>query len=339
MIASRPLASHRTAAGAERILFVYDRDFSTFIERDWNIVQAAFPKARLFRFGGFGDTWSLRKALQTADLCLAWFGSRHALAAAELKPKRTALVIVAGGFDVARVAEIGYGAFVRGFRGALGRRMFGRADRVFAVSEFTARAAKTNAGVPTERIRTIFHGFDAADWPLGNESRSLDAVTITTLDPVVKGLDLVFGAADAHPTRRFEVIGPLVARASSRIAAPKPDNVHFTGPLYGDELKQRLAKAKVYLQPSRHESFGCAVAEAMLTGCIPVVTLAGALPEVVGDAGFYADATPTAVARALEAAWAAPESARAAARARIDDLFPLDRYAARLVENLRELLD
>ena len=47
------------------------------------------------------------------------------------------------------------------------------------------------------------------------------------------------------------------------------------------------------------------LAEAMLAGCIPVVTRAGALPELVGDTGVYIDAPePSEIAagvkRALE---------------------------------------
>jgi len=333
-------AASPDARGGKRILFLYDRDFSSFIERDWNIVKQAFPASVLFCFSGFGDTWRLRAALQSADLCLTWFGARQALAAAHLMPRGKPLVVVAGGFDVARVPAIGYGNFAHPLRAALARRLFRRADRVLAVSEFTAHSAEVNAGMPPERMRVIFHGFDLAAWPEAEGPRPLDAATVMALDPLVKGLDLVFGAAATHPARRFEVIGPLSRRALGRVKVPRPDNVVITGPLYGGDLKAVFARTNVYLQPSRHESFGCAMAEAMLTGCIPVVTRAGALPEVVGDAGFYADElTPAAVARALERAWAAPDAARGAARAQIANLFPLDRYAERLVGCLRELLD
>ncbi|HSG00430.1 MAG TPA: glycosyltransferase family 4 protein, partial [Vicinamibacterales bacterium] len=313
MTARSPDAALSDPANAKRILFVYDRAFSTFIERDWKITARAWPRSELFCYRGFRDVGRLHSALQSADLCLAWFGARQALAAAYVKPPHTPLVIVAGGYDVARLPEIGYGTFAHPFRAALGRRLFGSADRVLAVSEFTACAARENAGVPPERVRVIHHGFDAEAWPMATGPRTLDAVTVAGEDPMVKGIDLLFGAASAHPERRFEVIGPMRAGALGRLGLKPPENVTLTGPLYGAELKGRLAAARVYLQPSRHESFGCAVAEAMLTGCVPVVTRSSALPEVVGDAGFYADElTPASVARALEQAWAAPEEARAA---------------------------
>jgi glycosyltransferase involved in cell wall biosynthesis len=47
-----------------------------------------------------------------------------------------------------------------------------------------------------------------------------------------------------------------------------------------------LNGSKYYLQLSYREGFGVAVIEAMACGCVPVVTDRGALPEVVGDAGY-----------------------------------------------------
>ena len=58
------------------------------------------------------------------------------------------------------------------------------------------------------------------------------------------------------------------------------------------------------------------------------MTRAGALPEVVGDAGVYAaSADPGALATAIEHALAAGASLGEAARARTAQRFPLDRRA------------
>jgi glycosyltransferase involved in cell wall biosynthesis len=64
----------------------------------------------------------------------------------------------------------------------------------------------------------------------------------------------------------------------------------------------------------------------MSAGCIPVVTRAGSRPEVVGDAGAYADSTdPQALAAAVRRGLGLGEETRRRARARVVEQFPLER--------------
>jgi glycosyltransferase involved in cell wall biosynthesis len=99
-----------------------------------------------------------------------------------------------------------------------------------------------------------------------------------------------------------------------------------------------MLQRAVYVQLSAYESFGMALAEAMQCGCVPVVTRRGALPEVVGDAGWYVPyGDPDAAARAIREALDAPAAASRAARRRIIDHFPLDKRQHALVDALRAL--
>ena len=93
--------------------------------------------------------------------------------------------------------------------------------------------------------------------------------------------------------------------------------MRLTGYLSDDELDALFRSAAVYVQASLHEGFGLSLAEAMLAGAVPVVTAAGALPEVVGDTGVtIAEPTPEASPRASSDALAlGPEAARRRARA------------------------
>jgi glycosyltransferase involved in cell wall biosynthesis len=105
------------------------------------------------------------------------------------------------------------------------------------------------------------------------------------------------------------------------------------------ELVEAYRRAKVVVQASYHEGFGCALAEAMSFGCVPVVTRRGALPEVVGDTGYYVEygdvqALGSAIAKALEdwdKAFAASKRARA--------LFTIDERRKRLFELVETLAD
>jgi len=48
------------------------------------------------------------------------------------------------------------------------------------------------------------------------------------------------------------------------------------------DLQRLFRRAQLIVAPSRFETFGLAVLEAMAAGAAPVVTRAGALPELVG---------------------------------------------------------
>ena len=95
----------------------------------------------------------------------------------------------------------------------------------------------------------------------------------------------------------------------------------------------------MYVQVSAHEGFGCALAEAMLCGCVPVVTDRGAIPEVVGETGFYVkyDSPRETAARILEGTGSS-ELASRVARDRISRLFPLEKRREALVNAVHEAL-
>jgi len=87
---------------------------------------------------------------------------------------------------------------------------------------------------------------------------------------------------------------------------------------------------------SHHESFGCSLAEAMLCECVPVVSQRTAIPEVVGDCGFYVDElTPEAVSVAIRKALDCDLGKNA--RRRIEKLFPLEKRRSELLKALDKL--
>jgi glycosyltransferase involved in cell wall biosynthesis len=84
-----------------------------------------------------------------------------------------------------------------------------------------------------------------------------------------------------HPEYRLAVIGDGPLRAElERQCAGLP--VHFTGYLHGEELAAAYASSDVLVYPSRTETLGLSVLEAMATGCPVVVANAGGLPSLTG---------------------------------------------------------
>lgn len=106
-----------------------------------------------------------------------------------------------------------------------------------------------------------------------------------------------------------------------------------------DELADYYKKASIYMQLSYYEAFGIAQVEAMLYGCIPVSNSGGAIPEVVGDAGFiikdYDKEKYLSVIR--EILDKKHEGLRNTAKKRAIDNFTLEARKEKLLDVLRKL--
>ncbi len=125
-----------------------------------------------------------------------------------------------------------------------------------------------------------------------------------------KGLDILveaFAAVHhAFPRSRLAIVGPddecltpgLQARARRHGIA---DQVIFTGPVYGDELRSALAACDAWVLASHTENFGIAVVEALAAGC-PVISSPGvgvASAMAKARAGLVVELDPSAFARAI----------------------------------------
>ncbi|OLB96549.1 MAG: hypothetical protein AUI02_02210 [Acidobacteria bacterium 13_2_20CM_2_57_12] len=191
-----------------------------------------------------------------------------------------------------------------------------------------------------EDIRLVYLGFDSNYFPFGTEDRrgvlTVGDVTISNLDR--KGMRTFVRAAAHAKDEPFWVAGRVYPEALEAVGYI-PDNVKFLGWLPQSELLSLMQRASVYVQVSAHEGFGCSLAEAMLCGCIPVVTNRGAIPEVVGDEGVYVEyGQPVETAEGIKRGLQSPVSLRARVRERIVSRFPIRRRKEALAGAVRELI-
>jgi glycosyltransferase involved in cell wall biosynthesis len=77
----------------------------------------------------------------------------------------------------------------------------------------------------------------------------------------------------------------LVAQEAHRLGG----RVKFTGYVDDQQLRQYFAHADAMVFPSLYEGFGLPPLEAMAAGCPVLVSNAGPMPEVCGDAALYCD--------------------------------------------------
>ena len=142
------------------------------------------------------------------------------------------------------------------------------------------------------------------------------------------------------PDVNFVLVGAWKDDAINYLRSIAPPNVTFTGWLSDNALLDYYRKATVYVQASLHEGFGMSVAEAMLAGCIPVITEAGALAEVTGGLGIsITEARPFLIAEAIEDALKYHDEVRVLIRERILDRFTMQKRGQALERLIAPMLE
>ncbi len=323
-----------------KVLFLHNVNFqlAPYIKRDYEILSAHHECKDFLWRAHPEDILRVGRDVSWCDLVFCWFASiynLYPLTVARLLGRP--VVVVAGGYEVACEPEIGYGNMREGPKRWLGRQVFRLSHLVLAVSSINKEEALQNAGVPASKVRLIHHGFDGEQFKPAEEKQDF-VVTVGAIrqgNIKKKGLELVVRTASLMPRVRFAIVGAWVDESVEFLRKLAGPNVEFTRHISYEELPSILGSAKVYVQPSVHESFGCSVAEAMLCGCVPVVSRRAALPEVVGEAGEYTEALePAALADAISRAFAS--GGGAAARERILREFPLSRRREALLRAVAE---
>ena len=183
-----------------------------------------------------------------------------------------------------------------------------RADRIIAVSQYTANAIKNHYGVSDEKIRVISNG-------AGKEFHVIDEFSVTVGYQTLRrelGLNeksrIVLYVGSDHPRKNVVVAVKAFAKARKRekelifvkVGNPgiaierekllkKMDKlgvrkfVRFIGNVSNERLNELYNLADVFVFPSRFEGFGLPPLQAMACGTPVVTANVTSLPEVVGD--------------------------------------------------------
>ncbi len=310
-----------------RILYVHSRKAS-FVAIDRAILAERWEVEDLYQPGRVPNVFEIVPAVLRADLVFGWFASWHTFVPITLAwLLRKPSVQIVGGFDTANMPDIGYGYQQGGLRRWASRWIMKRAGRLVTNSHYSRSEIAANTPIPPERVTVVHHGVPDPFGPL-DERREREPLALTVGHLVKttlmqKGHRPFVEAARHLPDVRFVFVGKWHDDAIEELRALAHENVEFTGWLSDEELESLYRRAAVYVQASRHEGFGLAVAEAMLAGCVPVVMDVTAMPEVVDGAGILISSqSPEAVAAGVREALALGPEAPGAARERILTEFP-----------------
>lgn len=295
---------------------------------DRDLLRERYEVREWFQRGRAFNPFALMQAIRECDVVFGWFASWHTFFPVQFaRVFHKPAVLVVGGYDSANMPEIGYGNLRGGFKARITRATMQNATALITNSNFTRAEVIENARVSPERVTAIYHGLESIPAPmLPKQNLVLTIGNVERSNLERKGLEAFVRSAACLPHVPFVVVGAWRDDAIEYLKRIASANVEFTGWVENERLEDYLARAKIYVQPSRHEGFGMAVAEAMLRECIPVVTRAGALPEVVGDAGVYAESpAPRELANAIQHALTLDARWGNRARERILREFPIER--------------
>ena len=174
-----------------------------------------------------------------------------------------------------------------------------RADALVAVSGHTRRELVERLGIPPARITIVPEGVDCGAFrPVSERLLEDPYILYVGSEQPRKNLDTLFRAfarvrASFANLKLVKVGAPggcegpfrrltLECAEATGVLA----DLVIAGKVSHDELLAWYSGACCLALPSRHEGFGLPSLEAMACGCPTVVSAAGALPEVAGDAGL-----------------------------------------------------
>jgi glycosyltransferase involved in cell wall biosynthesis len=212
------------------------------------------------------------------------------------------------------------------------------ADRVVCSSRDQADRVVNKLEIPEQKVRVIYYGIDSNRlFPeIGKRERLNPNVLYAGGLSLSKGLHVLLDAfariRPRFPDARLSVVGdghwaPYQQKVE---ALGLSQCVRYWGYIPHLEIGKHYRSACLLAAPTRHESFGLILAEAMACGIPVVATRVTAIPEVVEDGvtGLLVPVDdPTALADALAAVLSDPERAAAmgrAGRARVEERFAWD---------------
>ncbi|MBL0127280.1 MAG: glycosyltransferase family 4 protein [Flavobacteriales bacterium] len=324
------------------IMASFARKDVELLSKEFEVVIHVFaPRTKLL------TPWSLIRQffflllhLPSAAVSVTQFGGFHSFLPALFgRVFKVPAIISLGGYDCASFPSFRYGAHHRFPMGWMTRASLRMANHLVPCSANLIHSEQHYSAAQGDPVHqgykafdpanntqytVVAYGYDPERFKPSGARRSGSFLTVAQMNTPNfqrKGIDLFFAMADRFPQCHFTLVGNTPAMRYERV----PENAELIGFIPYEELPALYARHEFYLQLSIWEGFPSAPCEAMLCGCVPIVSKVAALPEIVGDTGFIVEhRNVDELQRTIEAALGS-ESLRKgeAARKRIKDRYPL----------------
>ncbi|MDY6820682.1 MAG: glycosyltransferase family 4 protein [Deferribacterota bacterium] len=224
------------------------------------------------------------------------------------------------------------------------KRVSRRFRRIITVSECAKNDISRDFGISPDRFRVIPNGINTDVFhPVpGVEKEKNRIIATSSSDTPLKGLRYLLHAVklvSKNQEIKLTVVGnPKKDSEILKLIGELGigDLVTFTGRIDHQEYLKQYARSNLAVIPSLYEGFGLPAGEAMACGVPVIATTAGALPEVVGDAGILVPpANAEALAKAISDLLNNQDKARMLAQAglkRVLNHFSWEKAAKKTIE-------
>ena len=224
-----------------------------------------------------------------SDISIAWFASTYSALMVFISRifNKTSIVII-GGADVCTDQQLNYGLLISKWKKFFVKYTLNKADYIFSTSYFLIDKSLDLIENKRENMCVLYPGLDPEYWKPNKEkkSRVLTVAHCPNEDRFyIKGIDILFETACSLTEVSFTVIG-IDSKMIKNLNIKVPPNILLLKYISNYELLKYYQCAAVYCQPSRIESLSLTVGEAMMCGCIPVVSNIGGMPEIVKNSGY-----------------------------------------------------
>jgi glycosyltransferase involved in cell wall biosynthesis len=205
--------------------------------------------------------------------------------------------------------------------------------------------------LPKESLRVIYDGVDSSVFNQAPDTkRSINRLlVINSGDTPLKGLKYLLEAVAALKLERkieLTIVGKPMKNGYTQGLIDSlgiADCVTHLGQIATNELVRHYSTATMVVVPSVYEGFGLPAAEAMCCRTPVVSTTAGALPEIVGDAGVLVPPADTgALVEAISGLLDNPDKRTHLAemgRRRVTDMFNWKNTAVQTAEVYRKAIE
>jgi glycosyltransferase involved in cell wall biosynthesis len=286
---------------------------STFILKDQEILQRNF-ESKIYKIN-ISSPIKYFFALIKLGFFLSLYGWRYDVYFIRFADWHTALIalfkilfrkklyVVIGGFDVASIPDINYGAHLKNRRGRFVKFALNNADYLLPNSKslvyYENNFIKTTpvyggiqyfAPNTKAHIEIIPNGFNSTVWSKNKSIQKEDlAVTVAIVKNdtsfYLKGIDKFIQTAERMPEFEFMIVGISKKYLDSKIQI-LPQNLKTIEFTNSHDLVSIYSAAKVFCLFSLSEGMPNVLCEAMLCECIPVGSNVTSIPELIGDTGY-----------------------------------------------------